>query len=410
LNANRTIMPNQQADILILYSNPSDTDRLRLDKEHRAVEQVISDLRLDPRRIQRLHAVSVMDVISALQKNSFDIVQFSGHGSSKGIYLEDELYDEGTEVSAKRMASILKSAHPKLKAAIFVSCFSASSVSELVDAAPYLITVSGPADDDASIEFMRRFYHAYFRSNSVEVAFETAVRLVGAILERQGVHPVLSRRAKVKGVDRFLIQAFPVSGDSLLVDLTEAEKDFKKITLNQDEFLSLLTRKVRGHQWVFDIPRERVILPIGSYFGIFSWQDSNDVVYCSRILQVKDDTDESTCRVWVKFAMRYNDLFSERYRSVTNPSDPLNSRLIELALEAFSTFYKDFFEDEKASEVLRSCLGKHYKTSSAIIESNLSLSLSKYHQGDAKAVILYLESTLSAIHDLVDLLTEQLCE
>jgi len=108
--------------------------------------------------------------------------------------------------------------------------------------------------------------------------------------------------------------------------------------------------------------------------------------------------------------MRYNDLFSERYRSVTNPSDPLNSRLIELALEAFSTFYKDFFEDEKASEVLRSCLGKHYKTSSAIIESNLSLSLSKYHQGDAKAVILYLESTLSAIHDLVDLLTEQLCE
>jgi hypothetical protein len=234
--------------------------------------------------------------------------------------------------------------------------------------------------------------------------------LVGAILERQGIHPILSRRAKEKGIDRFLVQAFPVSGDSLLIDLTEAKSDFTKIGINQDEFLSLLTRKVRGHQWVFDMPRERVILPIGSYFGVFSWKDANDVVYCNKILQVKEEVTEETCRLWVKFAMRYNDLFSARYRSVTQPSDPSNHRFINQALADFSEFYKDFFGNESNTEILRHCLGKNYKTSTAIIESNLSLALAKHSQDDIGSVILYLESTLSAIHDLVDLLTEQLCE
>lgn len=370
----------------------------------------MNSLRVPSARLIRLHAVSVSDFIAELQRSDFEIIQFSGHGSTAGVYLEASNIDESEEVSARRVASILRGASSRLKAAIFVSCFSTSAISDLIDVAPYLITVSGSAEDDSAIEFIRRFYEAYFKHNSIEIAFETAVRLVGAILERKGIHPVLSRRAKEKGAGRFLIQAFPVSRDSILVDLTDAEKDLAKVNVSRDEFLSLLTRKIRGHQWVFDIPRERVILPIGSYFGVFSWKDVNDVVYCTKVLQVKEDIEEQACKVWVKLVMRYNDLFSSRYRTLIRPSDPIHQNLLNDALRDLGVFIRDFLEDESVSEVLRLYSGRHYKASSALIESNLTLSLAKYGQGDFSSVILYLESALSAIHDLVDSLTERLCE
>jgi len=81
-------MTDVKPEMLILYSNPSDTFRLRLDKEHRVIEQIIRNVGIDPRRILRLHAASVTDFIGELPKGDFEIVQFSGHGSSKEGYLE----------------------------------------------------------------------------------------------------------------------------------------------------------------------------------------------------------------------------------------------------------------------------------------------------------------------------------
>ena len=81
-------MSNIKSDILILYSNPSDTPRIRLDKEYRVIDKIIERFDIDPRRITRLHATSVNDFVAELQKGDFEIIQFSGHGSGQGIYLE----------------------------------------------------------------------------------------------------------------------------------------------------------------------------------------------------------------------------------------------------------------------------------------------------------------------------------
>jgi hypothetical protein len=403
-------MQQHRPEILILYSNPINTARLRVDKEHRAIDQIIDKFHIDSNRIVRLHATSVTDFIAELQKSDFEIIQFSGHGSTEGIYLETANINQGEVVSAKRVSTLLHGSSPKLKAVIFISCFSASSISDLIDIAPYLITVSGPAEDDAAIEFIRRFYETLFKSDSVELAFETAVRLVGAILERQGIHPVLSRRAKEKGSGRFLVQAFPTSGDSILIDLTDVEEDLPKLKISKDKFLSLLTRKIRAHQWVFDIPRERVVIPIGSYFGVFSWQNASDLVFCNKILQVKEEVDEITCKVWARVVLNYNDLYSAKYRSVARPMEALHVPLLETALENLKKFYKGYFLDEDNSMVLRSCIGRNYNTSSALIEANIELAEKKHDQGDYSTMIFHMENALSGIHDLVDTLTENLCE
>jgi hypothetical protein len=235
-------MKNKNPKVLIIYSNPSNSSRLRLDKEHRSIDQIIDKLNIDSKSITRLHAASIGDFLAELSKDDFEIVQFSGHGSTSGIYLEAEQIDAGEEVSSKRLASLLKGVSSKLKVAIFVSCFSSDSIPDLAGVAPYLITICGPADDIAAIEFVRRFYESFFQHNSVEIAFETAVRLVGVILEQKNIHALLTRRAKELGEERFLLQAFPTGGDSILVDLTDVEKYIIQLNVTIEEFLYTLTR------------------------------------------------------------------------------------------------------------------------------------------------------------------------
>ena len=109
--------------ILILYSNPADTDRIRLDKEHRAIDQVLAARDLPPDTVVRRHATTFNDLTTALAEAEFSIFHFSGHGSSDGIYLEGKSDESEKLVTAERIAALLSKAQPHLKAAIFMCCF-----------------------------------------------------------------------------------------------------------------------------------------------------------------------------------------------------------------------------------------------------------------------------------------------
>ena len=399
-------MFSAMARILILYSNPSDSDRLRLDKEERALDQILKRRNIDRSLVDKYHATSVKDFVKALRLDDYEIIQFSGHGSDDGIYLENDQIDGGKIVDAGRIAALLQEALPDLKATILVSCFSNSFINEIVNAAVHTITMDGSANDDAAIEFVTAFYDSYFEFNSVENAFRNACVSIDAIGKGQDIKPLLYRRAKEKSKQGIQIQAFfDRREDSVYIDLTEAEKDIASLDISYDAFLVLLTRKIRIHKWVFKVPRERALLSIGRYFGEFSWKDPSDVIVCHKIMRVASDVPDSLYDLWAKIVVTYNDLACQRYRIMPNPASAENDGLLKKALDEHYRCYQTFIEVGQYAKLLRSSITDQFRASKALISSNLSQADVMLGRGDLPMLLTCLEVSLSSIHDLVDSLT-----
>src|SRR4051794_3987769 len=109
---------------LVLYSNPLATARLRLDQEHRAIDQTLATLHLDPATVRRLHAVTLEDFAVAVRQYRYEVVHFSGHGERDGILLEASGGVSPELVSARRLASVLRAGGAEARVLMCVSCFS----------------------------------------------------------------------------------------------------------------------------------------------------------------------------------------------------------------------------------------------------------------------------------------------
>jgi len=323
--------------LLIIYSNPADTERIRLDREHRAIDEVLRSVGLPASVVIRRHATTFKDLATAVAETDFTVFHFSGHGTPKGIYLEEDKSESGAIITADKIVTLLKKAQPRLKLAVFMSCFSASAIPVLVEIAPYLLTVFGPADDDASIEFVKAFYDRYLRDGSVPRACYFAEKMVDSELKI-----VLSRRAIDKNKGKTLFEVFPggnYTSSSFLIDLGPAERYIANLGVSREAFLHTLSRKIRLHQQIFNSPRERAFLPIGPYVGVLSWLNAHDVITCHAILKIKPDVEQDASDTWVKMVVVYNDDAMQRYRFNEQPAAPYNYRALESSLKKFRDTY-----------------------------------------------------------------------
>jgi hypothetical protein len=396
------------AQILIFYSNPLSTQRIRLDREHRIMDEVKARFGNESDAILRCHAVTLDDLTRSLSEKSYDVIQFSGHGSKQGILLEDESFQKPVEVPPEQVAAIIKRTQPRLKLAIFMSCYSAEAISSLIDVAPYLIAVSGEADDDGAIDFIRVFYETYFQSSSVEKAFDVAKI---SISQKTDIAVELFRRFKEQKGDssRYHVLILEME-DSIIIDHSEADKDIDRLGMSREAFLSILSRKLKVHKRLFENPREKTVIPIGHLYGVFSWQDANDVVICHRVLKMKDETMDTVCDAWNQMVLDYNDAVG--YRSIWSsaPADPKNARALKKSLETYFSMFNTYFEKEPYSPALRSCLPARYKQVRSYIKANLTKADSKLAQDDYSNAIQYLEAVLSTIHDFLNDLTESVTD
>jgi hypothetical protein len=304
-----------------------------------------------------------------LAETKYDILQFSGHGTGEGFFLEGEDGDSSKIITAEKLAHLLGESQPNLKLAIFIACFSAEALPILSKVAPYIITICGPADDARAIEFTRTFYDKYFRQDFIERAHFFAQEFAGSELKA-----VLTRRGLDQKGDKLLFQVLPRGnhlGDSFLIDLDEAEHDIESLGVPRETFLNLLTRKIRLHRRIFDTPREHAILPIGQFFGIFSWQNALDVIRCHRILRVRPDIDDKACEIWARLIVSYNGNASERYRLLPEPIGPGIQKTLKRALENFRHDYEFLTEDAEYQEVLNRYVPEQYRQSKAVMVANL---------------------------------------
>jgi hypothetical protein len=395
--------------VLIIYSNPSDSSRLRLDKECRAIDQVLSRLRLPSETCRRLHAASLEDVAQALRADEFDLVQISGHGSKEGVYLERQHLDAGVTVSADRVAALLRCTCPHLRASVFLSCFSAESLPALLTSAPRVITVSGPADDEAAVQFAAGFYDEFLSSSSVEEGFKNGLLWLDIKGLSDEISPVLSRRGADDGGERLLVEAL-INEDPVLVDLTPAMADIQTAGIDPDRLLSLVVRKIRVHRWIFKYPKDRAIVPIGQFIGIMSWKDARDLITCHRLLRVRESVSDAAFKLWANVVTSYNDRFASPYRLNNRAVEPQDERLLKRTIDEFFATGHYLFDEESRSSSLREIAPEQFKVTSGLFSSHLTLADDKFTKGDSRMAAVYLEAALSSLHDLVDALTEAIID
>jgi hypothetical protein len=164
---------NEKIRILFLTANPTDTNRLRLDEESRAIDQSLRRAEFRDRfELEQFQAVRVGDLQECLLRFKPHIVHFSGHGSEEGeIYLQDAngMSKPVSEKSLGKLFSVLKD---NIRCVVLNACYSrkqADAIAEHIDAVVGMSTAIG---DQAAISFSAAFYQALAYGRNLQTAFD----------------------------------------------------------------------------------------------------------------------------------------------------------------------------------------------------------------------------------------------
>jgi hypothetical protein len=390
-------------NVLVAFSNPADSLRLRLDREQRAIDEVQKKHQTTG-HFNILPAATVEDLIQSLRQPFIRIVHFSGHGSPHGVYLETSATsDTGVELKAEKLTELILSHAPRIEALILASCYSADSSAVLRHAAPYVITVEGEADDEAAIMFTKTFYDNFLGGGSVEGSLARTQITLQSMDYDAGLQIYVTRRGETLAKDRITLQSIKrdFSQETLLVDVTDMPKG---------KFLALLANKISVHKWLpfSSFEMDYAVFPIGKYFAVFSWKHGMDVLVCKRILTPKEEATDKQCSLWMRLSFRYSQLFSLRYRRERQAVYAGMRQQLEFALDDFRSCLSDFFQNEASLNELRYLLPNQIKMAAPLIAENYSAAERHFHQDDYPQTIVHLETMLSLIHGILDGLVDAL--
>ena len=98
-----------QRTILFLAANPSDTARLEVEEEEKAIKAGLAQSTYrDNFRFERVGAVTLDEMLDEILNLKPQIVHFSGHGSGEdGLVMEDES-GQPCLVKAEKLSSIFR--------------------------------------------------------------------------------------------------------------------------------------------------------------------------------------------------------------------------------------------------------------------------------------------------------------
>jgi hypothetical protein len=183
--------------ILFLTANPEDTNRLRLDLEVRAIDQV---LRKGEYReifdLKQQWATRVIDLQEYLLRHRPDIVHFSGHGSSENSIILEENNQSGSHpVPAESLGELFSILKENIRCVILNACYSETQAQAIANHIDCVIGMSDTIGDFAAISFAAAFYQALAYGKDVKTAFELGrVQLGLQNLEEQHVPKLITEK------------------------------------------------------------------------------------------------------------------------------------------------------------------------------------------------------------------------
>jgi hypothetical protein len=390
--------------VLVIFSNPPGHRHLRLDREDKIIAQ-LARTHGDSVAVERLHAGEIDDIHALISNGHYDIIQFSGHGDSVGIYLDKS--DVSQLVSAERFRSLMECTlrHPNL--VILLACYSSDHIKTLAGVAPFVVTTGCEVLDEACTLFIRDFYDSLFRGQSVQASFDHAIHL----LDAKGFPSAnfkLDRRCLIQKGDSRLLESTPDSTrDSIWVNLDRVADRLGSFGMPEEELCYLLAKKLSIHSWIFDTPRERATIPIGrSLFGEFSWRRAKDVVHCTRLMKLRTDTPMWHWDLWSRLLTSYNDLASHEYRDPDLPvgvkrADRSRQTIISDAVRLFT------HHGQKYLVPVQPVIVGHDKLKDLLPHIGLALAeieraQDHLQQEKLDAVIIALELALTNYHEMAD--------
>lgn len=159
--------------ILFLAANPSDTTRLRLDEESRAIDDSLRKAEFRDNFDIRPHfAVRISDLQPLLLRYQPDIVHFSGHGSeSSEIILEDRRgISQG--VSPRALGKLFSVLKDDIRCVVLNACYSEVQAQAIAEHIDCVVGMSHVIGDAAAINFSSAFYQALGFGRDVKTAFD----------------------------------------------------------------------------------------------------------------------------------------------------------------------------------------------------------------------------------------------
>ena len=166
--------------ILFLAANPSDTNRIRLDEEVRAIQE---RLRMATHggqfAVEQEWAVRVGDLQGHLLRHQPQIVHFSGHGSRAGeVVLEDQA-GHSQVVSPVALKWLFATLKDDIRCVVLNACFSEIQAKAIAKSIDCVVGMSAAIADESAVSFAASFYQALGFGRDVRTAFDLGCGQIG---------------------------------------------------------------------------------------------------------------------------------------------------------------------------------------------------------------------------------------
>jgi len=321
---------------------------------------------------------------------------------------------------------VLRASAECLRVLLCITCFSHEVLQKISELVPFVIAIDGPVDDNAAVEFVGAFYQSFFTTGRIERSFTAAKDFVEQLYGETSsarINPRLFRSFDKRRGATLVTVHLREGGDPLVMDISEAETSVNSLGMFTDHFVSILTRKVRFHRFLFDFPRERAILQIGPLFGIFSWKSADRVVVCHDVFRLAPHADARLAEWWASLVANYNDWLLEPYRLSQNTRNRLSPDSYRASLNKMRSYLlantvKDRGRRGHGQELrlLETNLVETLGGSAIIFammqtaEQNLKLAQQNFSESKIDRVASCLEQMVSSIHDIINYLGDALAE
>jgi hypothetical protein len=388
----------QSPRILVCYSNPTDKQLLRLDIEHSQLEAAIRESGSDSSILKRIHATRTEDLVAEITAAEYHILQFSGHGDEDGIFLENPNRNGSVLLDINSLKEILLIAPKSLRIVILTCCYSASYRDDLAPHVPYLISVTGLANDAAAIQFSKFFFSFYLRDQR---SIEDAVRYATTILGKNSNFSIeICRRGLLNHRGNLIVES-RIDKEIILVNLNNVRDFIDSLSeQEQDQFLDAIRTSIRAHFNLFCSAMERVAIPFGKYVGVFTWQNEFDQIVCNQVFIVNENITEMQFEAVARLMLRYTNLARLSYRERSERDYPNKARVVKESLNNFHFSANMFLASEYAA-VFKELSPSSYKVAIGIIRANLAEADLSISQEDYSQTIIHMEMTLTTFHNFV---------
>ena len=174
--------------ILILAANPQNTNRLRLDREVREIDDGLRRSRYRNRfQIEQRWAVQPRDVQRAMLEVKPQIVHFSGHGEGEAGLVFQDVMGQTKLVSSEALAGLFGRVADRVECVLLNACYAEAQANAIVQHINYVIGMKQAVRDDVAIAFAVGFYEGLGSGLSIEAAFEKGQQAIQAMVAPKGI-------------------------------------------------------------------------------------------------------------------------------------------------------------------------------------------------------------------------------